>query len=34
MLENKMILDSIEYKVDFDEYDRKMNALAEKDDER
>ncbi len=33
MLENKMVLDYIEDDIDFDEYDRRMNALAERDDE-
>ena len=33
MLENYRTLDFIEHKVDYDEYDRKMEALAEKDDE-
>lgn len=33
MLENRMTLDFIEHKVDYDEYDRRMEALAEKDDE-
>lgn len=34
MLENRMTLDFIEHKVDYDDYDRRMEALAEKDDER
>lgn len=33
MLENRMVLDYIEDDIDFDEYDRRMNALAERDDE-
>lgn len=35
MLENRMVTDDmiLDY-VDFDEYDRRMNALAERDDER
>ena len=33
MLENRTIQDFIEHKVDYDEYDRRMEALAEKDDE-
>ncbi len=35
MLENRMITDDlIEDDINFDEYDRRMNALAERDDER
>lgn len=34
MLENRTTLDFIEHKVDYDEYDRRMEVLAEKDDER
>lgn len=34
MLENRMTLDFIEHKVDYDEYDRRMEALAQRDDER
>lgn len=34
MLENRMITDDlIEDDINFDEYDRQMNALAERDDE-
>lgn len=33
MLENRMVLDYTENDIDFDEYDRRMNALAERDDE-
>ena len=34
MLENKTVLDFIEHKVDYDEYDRRMEALAQREDER
>lgn len=34
MLENKTVIEEYNYDVDFDEYDRRMNALAERDDER
>lgn len=33
MLENRMTLDFIEHKVDYDEYDRRMEALAQREDE-
>ena len=33
-MENKMILDEVEDDLNWDEYDRRMNALAERDDER
>lgn len=34
LIENKMTLDFIEHKVDYDEYDRRMEALAQREDER
>ena len=34
MLENRQTLNFIEHKVDYDEYDRRMEALAQRDDER
>ena len=34
MLENIMLQDYIDYDFDTDKYDERMNALAEKDDER
>lgn len=34
MLENRMVIDEVEDDIDFEEYDRRMNALAERDDER
>lgn len=33
-MENKMILDEVEDDLNWDEYDRRINALAERDDER
>ena len=33
MEENRMVQDQTNYEVNFDEYDRRMNALAEKEDE-
>lgn len=33
MKENRMVQDQIIYEVNFDEYDRRMNAIAEKEDE-
>ena len=33
MEENRMVQDQIIHEVNFDEYDRRMNALAEKEDE-
>ena len=34
MLENYRTLDFTEHKVDYDEYDRRMEALAQREDER
>ncbi len=33
MLENRMLTDNYNYDFNTDEYDERMNALAEKDDE-
>lgn len=33
MLENRVTVDFIEHTVDYDEYDRRMEALAQKEDE-
>ena len=33
MLENRMLQDYFDYNFDTDEYDKRMNALAEKTDE-
>ncbi len=34
MLENRMLQDYFDYRFNTDDYDERMNALAEKDDER
>lgn len=34
MLENIMFQDYYNYEVDYEKYDERMNALAEKDEER
>ena len=34
MLENRMLQDYADYNCNFSKYDEKMNALAERDDEK